>query len=67
VACSINADDPLLFGVGILDEYTVCRRQFGLDDSALAECARSSIRHSGAPADVKARALQGIDDWLRAS
>jgi len=65
VACSINADDPLLFGVGLLDEYAVCREQLGLDDDALAACARSSVRHSGAPADVKTRALQGIDDWLR--
>ena len=65
VACSINADDPLLFGVGLLDEYTVCRQQFGLDDTALAACARASVHHSGAPADLKARALGGIDDWLR--
>jgi adenosine deaminase len=64
VACSINADDPLLFGVGVLDEYVVCRQQLGLDDMALARCARASIRHSGAPAAVKARALEGIDDWL---
>jgi len=64
VPCSINADDPLLFGVGLLDEYTVCRQQLALDDAALADCARASIRHSGAPADVKARALEGIADWM---
>jgi adenosine deaminase len=64
VPCSINADDPLLFGVGLLDEYVLCREQLGLDDAALASCARSSFDHSGAPADVKARARQAIDEWL---
>jgi adenosine deaminase len=65
VPCSINADDPLLFGVGLLDEYVVCREHLGLDDATLAACARSSIEHSGAPADVKVRAGQAIDAWLR--
>jgi len=65
IPCSINADDPLLFGVGLLDEYVVSREGLGLDDDALASCARASIDHSGAPSDVKARARQGIDDWLR--
>ena len=65
VPCSINADDPLLFGVGLLDEYDHCRRHLGLGDEALAACARSSIDHSGAPPAVKARARAGIDHWLR--
>jgi adenosine deaminase len=65
VACSVNADDPLLFGVGLLDEYTVCREQLQMDDRTLASCARASIDHSGAPAEIKARARRSIDDWLR--
>jgi adenosine deaminase len=65
VPCSINADDPLLFGVGLLDEYVVARNELGLDDHALASCASASLDHSGAPADVKAKAHQGIDQWLR--
>jgi len=64
VPCSINADDPLLFGVGLLDEYVVCRERLGLDDATLAACALSSVEHSGAPADVKVRARRAIDDWL---
>ncbi len=65
VPCSINADDPLLFGVGLLDEYVVGREHLGLDDATLAACARSSIEHSGAPADLKIGAGQAIDAWLR--
>ena len=64
VPCSINADDPLLFGVGILDEYVNCREKLGIDDGALAACARSSLEHSGAPSDIKARAARAIDDWM---
>lgn len=64
VPCSINADDPLLFGVGLLDEFILCREQLGLDDAALALCARNSFDHSGAPADLKIRARQAIEDWL---
>ena len=67
VPCSINADDPLLFGVGLLDEYETSRRHLGLDDVALAACARSSLEHSAAPADLRGRAVRGIEDWIRAS
>jgi adenosine deaminase len=63
VACSINADDPLLFGVGLLDEYALCRATLGLDDAALAGCARSSVTHSGAPPELKVRAGRAIDGW----
>jgi adenosine deaminase len=65
VPCSINADDPLLFGVGLLDEYELCRSRLGLDDASLAACARSSIAHSGAPERVKGQGVAGIEFWLR--
>jgi adenosine deaminase len=64
VPCSVNADDPLLFGPGLLDEYEVCRQQLGFDDARMAHIARCSVEHSGAPAAVKASALAGIDAWL---
>jgi adenosine deaminase len=64
VRCSINADDPLLFGPGCLAEYELCRTELGLTDAQLAACARSSIEAGGAPEDVRRRALAGIDAWL---
>lgn len=64
VRCSINADDPLLFGPGLLDEYELCRREFGLTDDQMAFIARCSIECGGAPAELKAAALAGIDEWL---
>ena len=65
VRCSINADDPTLFGVGILDEYEVARHDLGLTDEAVAGCARTSIGAAAAPAAVKHAALAAIDSWLR--
>jgi phenylpropionate dioxygenase-like ring-hydroxylating dioxygenase large terminal subunit len=66
VRCSINADDPLLFGPSMLDEYELCRREFGLSDTQLADIARTSIECGGAPESVKTSALTGIDAWLAA-
>ncbi len=64
VACTINADDPLLFGVDLLHEYEVARDVLHLDAAALALCARTSIEHSGAPTALKTKTGHSIDAWL---
>jgi adenosine deaminase len=66
VPCSINADDPLLFGPGLLEEYEVCRTTLGLDDTALAGIAAASFAASGAPEELKASARAAIATWLAA-
>jgi len=66
VNCSLNADDPLLFGPGLLEEDELCRAEMGLTDCQLATVARSSIRASGAPDALKARADNAIDTWMAA-
>jgi adenosine deaminase len=64
VLCSLNADDPLLFGPDLLGEYELVRTEFGFDDERIASMARASITCGGAPDAVKAEALAGIDAWL---
>ncbi|NQX28974.1 adenosine deaminase [Microbacteriaceae bacterium VKM Ac-2854] len=64
VRCTINADDPLIFGPDILAEYELCRSAFGLTDEQLAACAWASIEVTRAPSDVKTAARAGIDAWL---
>ena len=64
VSCTINADDPIQFGPNVLEEYQLSRDRLGLTDEQLAGCARASLTASGAPDDVKARGLAGIDAWL---
>jgi adenosine deaminase len=65
VQVSLNADDPTFFGSSLLDEYTLARNVFDLDDSALARIARCSVIASGAPESIKSSASQAIDAWLR--
>ncbi len=36
IQCSLNGDDPLLFGPVLLHEYELARTEMGLDDDALA-------------------------------
>ncbi|MGH9124662.1 MAG: adenosine deaminase [Acidimicrobiales bacterium] len=64
VRCSVNADDPLLFGPNLLEEYELCRTTFGFGDELMAHIARCSIEASGAPDSLKNDALAGIDAWL---
>jgi adenosine deaminase len=64
IRCSLNGDDPLLFGPVLLEEYELARTTMGLDDDALATIARASIEGSGAPAALKVSATQAIDEWL---
>lgn len=64
--CSLNADDPLLFGSGLLEEYQVSRDILGLSDAELADVARASVSSSGAPSALKTAAQRGIDAWLSA-
>ena len=64
VTCSLNADDPLLFGPGLLEEYELVRAELDLDDDRLAGIARSSILASGADDALKADASRAVDTWL---
>ena len=64
VRCSLNGDDPLLFGPGLLDEYRLARETLRLDDAAIAWLARCSIEDSGAGPELKARGVAGVEAWL---
>jgi adenosine deaminase len=64
VRCSLNSDDPLLFGPNLLEEYELVRTALGLDDVTLAHVAACSIDASGAPADLKDLAQAAIATWL---
>ena len=66
VPMSLNSNNPLFVGAGVLSEYELARDIFGLSDAALVYIARCSIRASGAPNALKADALARIDHWLDA-
>ncbi|WP_327356357.1 adenosine deaminase [Streptomyces sp. NBC_01304] len=64
VRCSLGSDDPLLLGTSLLTEYQLARSHLALPDAQLGALASTSLRSSGAPDDVLARALRGIEDWM---
>jgi len=64
VRCTLNADDPLLFGPGLLQEYETARAALSLTDAQLAAVARTSLEASGAPRATVDDAVTGIDAWL---
>jgi adenosine deaminase len=63
-AVTLAADDPLLFGAGLTDQYVIARRVFGFDDRELAELARCGIRAAGCSEHLRADLLAGVDAWL---
>ena len=64
VPVALGADDPLLFGSRLVDQYAAAREVHGFSDAELAELARMSVRASAAPPDVRADLLTAIDTWL---
>jgi adenosine deaminase len=63
VRVSLNADDPVIFGCGLLGEYELARRELSFDDDVLAKIAADSIRASGAPESLRAHALARVEAW----
>ncbi len=66
VAVALGADDPVLFGSRLVEQYEVARNAHGFRDEELAELARMSIRGSAAPGDVQAGLVAEVDSWLTA-
>ena len=64
VPVALGADDPLLFGSRLTAQYQLARDTHGFTDVELAALARTSVRVSAAPAEVRARLLVAIDRWL---
>lgn len=48
----------------LADEYARLREVFGYPDDTLADLARTSIKASFAPPDLKTELLAGVDAWL---
>lgn len=61
---ALGADDPLLFGSRLVDQYEMARTTHGFDDEALADLARASIVGSRAPQSIRRELLDGVDAWL---
>jgi aminodeoxyfutalosine deaminase len=63
VTVTVNSDDPPMFGTTLNREYAVAGELLGLDEDGLAELARTAVRASFAPEDVRTRVLGEIDAY----
>ena len=66
VPVALGADDPLLFGARLLDQYVLARDVSGLSDAELAGLARDSLRAARMPEPRRTDALAAVDAWLTA-
>ncbi len=64
IPVALGADDPLLFGTRLVDQYQLARDVAGFDDAELAALARASLNASRAPEPVRRKALADVDQWL---
>ena len=64
VPLALGADDPLLFGSRLAEQYGSARVVHGFTDAELAELARQSVRGSMAPESVRKELLADVDAWL---
>ena len=53
VTVTVNSDDPPMFGTTLNREYAIAADLLGLDEAGLAELARTAVRASFAPEDVR--------------
>ena len=61
VVVTINSDDPPMFGTTLNREYEIAADLLGLDETGVADLARTAVHASFAPEGVKARILDEID------
>lgn len=61
---ALGADDPLLFGPRLADQYRSAREDHGFDDAGLAGLALGSVEMSCAPEATKARLRAEVQQWL---
>jgi adenosine deaminase len=60
---ALGADDPLIFGSRLADQYATARVDHAMTDAELAGLARSSLTVSRAPSDLVAAGLRDIEAW----
>jgi len=62
----LAADDPLLFGAELLDQYTAVRDVHGYGRDDLARLAAASFTHSTMPEQQRAALLAEVETWRTA-
>ena len=66
VTLTVNSDDPSMFGTSLNQEYEIAARLLDLDTGGVADLARTAVRSSFAPEDLKVSLLAEVDEYARA-
>ena len=66
VPVALGADDPLLTGTRLADQYRTARDVHGIDDAGLARLAAESVGASTATPARRAALVDGIAAWAQA-
>jgi len=66
VTLTVNSDDPSMFGTSLNGENEIAARLLDLDTGGVADLARTAVRTSFAPEDLKISLLAEIDEYARA-
>jgi aminodeoxyfutalosine deaminase len=66
VTVTVNSDDPPMFGTTLNREYAIAAGLLDLDEAGVAELARTAVRASWAPDEVRTRILGEIDAYAAA-
>ena len=64
VPITLNADDELWFGKGVVDQYEIARGVWRWDDAAIASVARAGLLVGGLSDTTRSRLDASIDAWL---
>ncbi|OIV39186.1 adenosine deaminase [Mangrovactinospora gilvigrisea] len=67
VKIALGADDPLLFGSRLAEQYALAREVHGFSDAELGVLARQSVEGSAVPDALRAEMLAGIGEWVDGS
>lgn len=59
----LAADDPLLFGAGLVEQYAAVRDVHGYTRDDLARLAAASVTHSTMPEALRKQALADLEAW----
>jgi aminodeoxyfutalosine deaminase len=66
ITLTVNSDDPSMFGTSLNEEYEIAARLLDLDTGGVTDLARTAVRTSFAPEDLKISLLSEIDDYATA-
>jgi len=64
VTVTVGSDDPPMFSTTLNREYGIAADLLGLDEDGVADLARTAVVSSFAEADVRARILGEIDEYV---